>query len=160
MRLRRNVLAPLIAVAVTSLTACTPPAARTAIRTESISTHAHQPNPKPKPTLAAERRAFHRFILGLQLRAYLDAIWQFTHVPYDWYAIADCETGRDWNVTGSLYSTGLGMMNEAIRENSPPDVAARELTGTATILEIVGTARTIATRHGIHSWGCGRKLYP
>lgn len=79
---------------------------------------------------------------------------------WDWYAIAQCETGGDWNMTGSVYSTGLGMMDEAIRENSSPDVADRELSGTATVAEIIATAESIAAKHGIHSWGCGQKLYP
>jgi len=90
------------------------------------------------------------------VKRYLDAVWTFTHTPYDWPAIANCETGGNWNVTGSYYSTGLGMMNAAIIENSPPDVAQRELSGTATVLEIVATARQIEAKHGIHSWGCWR----
>lgn len=115
----------------------------------------------PRPTLTeGQRLAFHRWILMLRVRAYLEWVFTFTHTPFDWYAIAACETGGNWNVTGSRYSTGLGMENEAIRENSVPAVAARELAGTATIIEIVGTARSIESKHGIHAWGCGRKLYP
>lgn len=108
----------------------------------------------------AQKRKFRAFVRLLALRAYLDWLWHFTHEPYDWYAIAQCETGGNWNVTGPRYSTGLGMMNQAIRENSPPEVAARELAGTATVVEIVLTAREIARKHGIHSWGCGKALYP
>ena len=87
------------------------------------------------------------------------AAWVKAQTPtwnYDWDAVARCETGGNWNMTGSYYSTGLGMMNQAIRENSPPDVAQRELSGTASVNEIKQTAETIAARHGIQSWGCWR----
>jgi hypothetical protein len=88
----------------------------------------------------------------LAFRRWLAGIRPVEH--YNWDAVARCETGGAWNVTGSFYSTGLGMMNAAIRENSPPDVALRELTGRASRAEIVSTAEQIAARHGIRSWGC------
>lgn len=130
----------------------------------NIASPTKPPPPKSHPTKTAltttQRQALHRWILHLHLRAYLTAVWNYTHNPYDWYAIANCETGGNWNMTGSYYSTGLGIMNQAIRENSPPAVAAREMAGTATVLEIVATGRRIEERFGIHAWGCGKSLYP
>lgn len=79
---------------------------------------------------------------------------------YDWDAIARCETGQNWHMTGSRYSSGLGVMNQAVRENAPPDVAARILDGTASREEQIVMAETLEAKHGIHSWACGQKLYP
>ena len=79
---------------------------------------------------------------------------------YDWNAIAQCETGGDWTMHGSTYSSALGIMNQAVRENASADVAARVLTGTATRDEQIAIAERMAARFGIHAWACGQKLYP
>lgn len=143
------------------LLAPTPPAISRGASGDKTRSTTPRPHPLDTP---AKRRAFAALIRALrahdQLARYLLGVWVFTHTPIDWYAMANCETGGNWNVTGTQYSTGLGMLNQAIIENSPPDVAARELAGRASILEIVGTGRTIASWAGIHAWGCGRKLWP
>lgn len=94
------------------------------------------------------------------MRQWVLALWQWSHVPIDWFAIASCETGGNWSMTGATYSTGLGMLNEAVEENSTPDVARLELEGRATVWEQIATAKRIADRFGIHAWGCGKRLYP
>lgn len=106
--------------------------------------------------VAKFREAYHR----AQVRQFVLALWQWSHVPIDWFAVAGCETGGDWSMTGGVYSTGLGMLNAAIDENSPPDVALLEREGRASVWQIIGTAKRIEQRFGIHAWGCGRKLYP
>lgn len=101
----------------------------------------------------AQRRAFHRLIVHLWFARWLAGL-PVEH--YNWNALAQCETGGDWHMHGSYYSTGLGMMNAAIRENASPESAARQLSGSAPRSEIVATAEQIAARHGIRSWGCWR----
>lgn len=113
----------------------------------------------PLPAAAAARadtRAALAFIAALDTYATDVAL---ATQPYDWSAVARCETGGDWSMVGSVYSTGLGMMNEAIVEHSRPAVAAAELDGTATVLQIETTADAIAAAHGIRSWGCWAAAY-
>lgn len=78
----------------------------------------------------------------------------------DWDAIAMCETGADWTMHGPRYSSALGVMNQAVREHAPPDVAQRILSGTATRDEQIAMAESVRAELGIHAWACGRKLYP
>lgn len=179
MRLLRNVLVPLLAASLIAVTGCGSP---TALETKEVSVI------QPLNARTAGDKAVERANNATVFAFYLAAVSRVPVQPkkaptlpefvpsdpaptvspvvtaasssYDWQAIANCETGGNWNVTGSVYSTGLGIMNQAIRENSPPDVAARELAGSASVAEITATAESIAAKHGIHSWGCGKKLYP
>lgn len=81
-------------------------------------------------------------------------------VDVDWDAIANCETGGNWSMHGSYYSTGLGVMNQAVRENSSADAAARMLAGTSNREEEIAMAVRLREKHGLQSWGCGKQLYP
>ena len=152
-RLFRKCLVPVTVVALSACGARPPktfdltaaPAARTPAR-------------QHRPTSAQIAR-FRQAYRHAQLERFLTALYTWSHVPVDWFAVATCETGGDWHVTGSTYSTGLGMMNAAITENSPPDIARAELNGTSTVWDIIATAKRIDARFGIHAWGCGRKLY-
>lgn len=118
---------------------------RTKVETPKASRPAAALTPK-------QRAAFRRWIVGYWYRRWLAGLAALEH--YNWDAVARCETGGRWNMTGSVYSTGLGMMNQAIRENASPASAARQLAGVASRAEIVATAERIAARHGIDSWGC------
>lgn len=75
---------------------------------------------------------------------------------YNWPALAICETGANTSMHGPVYSSMYGVMDEAVRENSPPDVAERILNGTASVAEQTAMAESVAAKHGIHSWGCWR----
>lgn len=56
---------------------------------------------------------------------------------------------------GSAYSSAYGVMNEAVRENSSPAVAARILTGRATPAEQLRMAERIEARFGVRAWAEG-----
>lgn len=155
LRLIRKCLVPLTVAA--ALTGCgrAPKTFDAVITRTTVPPPARHRGPSPAD-VAKFRDAYRR----AQLHQFVLAVWAWSHVPIDWFAIAGCETGGDWHVTGSTYSTGEGMLNDAIRENSPPDVAARELAGMSSVWEIIGTAKRVEARFGVHAWGCGRKLYP
>ena len=76
----------------------------------------------------------------------------------DWDAIARCETGSNWQAHGSRYSSGLGILNQAVRENATPEIAARVLAGVASREEQIAIGERIRARFGIGAWTCGRKL--
>jgi len=73
----------------------------------------------------------------------------------DWACVALAETGANYTMHGSAYSSAYGVMNQAVRENSSPDVAARILAGTASPGEQLTMAQSIAAKHGIHAWAAG-----
>ncbi len=70
----------------------------------------------------------------------------------DWSCVAMRETGADYSMHGSSYSSAFGVMNQAVRENSPPDVAERILAGTASESEQLAMAQSIEARFGIDAW--------
>lgn len=76
-----------------------------------------------------------------------------TTSSWDWNCVAVAETGGDWTAHGSAYSSALGVMNEAVRENATPDVAARILSGTASRQEQIDMAQRIYDRFGPTAWG-------
>lgn len=73
----------------------------------------------------------------------------------DWNCVAVAETGGDFTMHGSSYSSAYGVMNEAVRENAPAEVAARILAGTASPDEQLQMAQSIAARFGIDAWAPG-----
>lgn len=79
---------------------------------------------------------------------------------YDWQAMAVCETGGNWQMHGPRYSGGLGFMNAAWEQWGGLEFAGNA--GDASPAEQVIVAERIVagTDKGIHSWGCGFKLYP
>lgn len=48
-----------------------------------------------------------------------------------------------------------GVMNEAVRENASADVAARILSGRASVAEQTAMAQSVLDRHGVHAWAEG-----
>lgn len=100
----------------------------------------------------AQRDAWRRWNAQLVLQQWFDAVY--------WFPIARCETGANWQMHGSRYSTGLGIMNAAVRENASPDDAALLLSGRAPISLQIELAKRIERRFGVHAWACGRQLYP
>lgn len=161
-------LAVLILAASVSLVRSPPSAASPAyrpLRAVAVPLKSQPPLDRPGSTVTAPLAALARQAALEAQRALWDrtivfwAVWNadwHNRAHYDWDAVAACETGSQWQMTGATFSTGLGIMNAAIAENSPPDAAARELAGTASQAEIVATAESIAARHGIRSWGCWR----
>ena len=71
---------------------------------------------------------------------------------WSWDCVATAETGGDWTAHGPSYSSALGVMNEAVRENAPADVAVRILNGTASRDEQIAMAQSILSRHGEGAW--------
>lgn len=71
---------------------------------------------------------------------------------WDWNCVALHETGGDWTAHGPSYSSALGIMDAAIRENASPDVAARVLAGTATRAEQIAIGEQIVDRFGVNAW--------
>lgn len=72
----------------------------------------------------------------------------------DWDCVAIAETGGNFHMHGSAYSSAYGIMNEAVRENATPEVASRVLNGTASKDEQLAIAEAIARRFGFRqSWG-------
>lgn len=100
-----------------------------------------------------QRVAFIAWTHHAALQAWFDAV---AAAKYDWPALARCETGSDVHAHGSRYSSMYGVLNQAVRENSPPDVAARILAGRASVAEQTRMAITLEHRHGIRSWACWR----
>jgi hypothetical protein len=70
----------------------------------------------------------------------------------DWDCVAVAETGADYTMHGSAYSSAYGVMDQAVRENAPPDVADRILAGTATKEEQLAMAQSIARKFGLQAW--------
>ena len=78
---------------------------------------------------------------------------------WDWDCVALHETGADWTAHGSSYSSALGVMNQAVRENAPADVAARILAGTASRQEQIDMAQGIVNRFGVNAWAASTVAY-
>jgi hypothetical protein len=70
----------------------------------------------------------------------------------NWTCIAEAETGGDWTMHGSNYSTALGILNQAVRENATPEVAARVFAGTASRAEQIAIGESIVRKFGIRAW--------
>lgn len=71
---------------------------------------------------------------------------------WDWDCVATAETGGDWSMHGSRYSSALGILNEAIRENASEEVAARILSGTASRDEQIAVGDALVRRFGVGAW--------
>lgn len=78
---------------------------------------------------------------------------------WSWDCVALHETGSDWTAHGPSYSSGLGVMNQAVRENASADVAARILNGTATKQEQIDMAQGIVNRFGVNAWAASTVAY-
>lgn len=99
-----------------------------------------------------QRQAFRRLLIHLAFEAWLRGLrtWH-----YDWDCIALAETGENWQMHGSSYSSGIGVMNQAVRENATADVADRVFAGRASKAEQVAIGERIAARFGIRAWAAG-----
>ncbi len=67
--------------------------------------------------------------------------------------IAEAETGTDWTMHGSTYSTAYGVINDIVYEYASPDVQARIFSGTATPAEQTDVVARFAADHGFGGWG-------
>lgn len=74
---------------------------------------------------------------------------------FDWSCVATAETGADFSAHGPSYSSAYGVMDEAVRENAPPDVAARIIDGTASAAEQLAMAESVEAKHGMRAWAPG-----
>ena len=71
-----------------------------------------------------------------------------------WDAITQCETGSDYTMHGSRYSTAYGIINAAIHQNASPEVASRILAGQASKAEQLAVAKAVWAYAGDRAWGC------
>lgn len=74
---------------------------------------------------------------------------------YPWDRIATCETGANFKLAGSNYSTAYGILDQAVSENAPRDVALLILTGKSQPVVQLRLAERLATRFGITAWARG-----
>ena len=116
-------------------------AARPPARTQSVSARLVL-NPR-------QRLVYIRWLRHLAFSRWLEGLPKW---HYDWDCFAIAETGGDWTMHGSSYSTGLGIMNQAVRENATSEVAARALAGRASKAEQIAIGERIAARFGIRAW--------
>ncbi len=70
----------------------------------------------------------------------------------NWDCVSIAETGGDWQMHGSRYSTALGIMNQAVRENATEAVANRVFTGTASREEQIQIGESIVRKFGFDAW--------
>lgn len=76
-----------------------------------------------------------------------------TTTSWDWDCVARAETGGNWQAHGSEYSSALGILNQAVREDAQTSAEAqRILTGTASRDEQVQVAEVILGRFGRTAW--------
>ena len=85
-------------------------------------------------------------------------LWFSQHpevTAFDWDCVANAETGGDFHMHGSHYSSAYGVMNQAVRENAPPEIANKILSGTATPTEQLKMAEEIVVKFGVNAWAKG-----
>lgn len=70
----------------------------------------------------------------------------------DWDSIASCETGGDWQMSGSTYSGGLGFANTTWTGFGGGEFAANA--GDATREQQIIVAERVHARYGLSGWGC------
>ena len=70
-----------------------------------------------------------------------------------WSCIAAAETGTNWHMVGSTYSTAFGMVNDIIRQYGTPQEQADVFSGTASPSEQVDIASRFAAQNGFGGWG-------
>ncbi len=70
-----------------------------------------------------------------------------------WACIANAETGGDFTMHGSTYSTAYGIINDIVYEYASPEVQARVFSGTATASEQLDIVTRFAADHGFGGWG-------
>ncbi len=70
-----------------------------------------------------------------------------------WACIAEAETGTDWSMHGSTYSTAFGMVNDIIYDYGTPEEQAAVFSGTASAETQIRIASAFANDHGFGGWG-------
>lgn len=72
----------------------------------------------------------------------------------DWDGIAQCETGGNWQMSGSTYSGGLGFANTTWSGFGGGEFASNA--GSASREEQIVVAERVHARYGLSGWGCRR----
>lgn len=70
-----------------------------------------------------------------------------------WDCIAEAETGSDYTMHGSTYSTAFGLVNDIIFEYGTPEEQSAVFSGTATREQEIDIASRFAADHGFGGWG-------
>jgi hypothetical protein len=70
-----------------------------------------------------------------------------------WDCIAEAETGSDYTMHGSTYSTAFGMVNDIIYQYGTPEEQSAVFSGTATKAQQIDIASRFAADHGFGGWG-------
>lgn len=74
-------------------------------------------------------------------------------LDWPWPCIAEAETGTDWSMHGSTYSTAFGLVNDIVEDYGSPEEQAAVFSGTATAEQQVDIASRFAADHGFGGWG-------
>lgn len=72
---------------------------------------------------------------------------------YPWDCIANAETGGDWSMVGSTYSTGLGVINDVVYQYGSPQEAKDIMSGQASKQEQIDVVSRFTAIHGFGGWG-------
>jgi hypothetical protein len=96
-----------------------------------------------------QRRDIHRFLVALAFNKWLKAI----AIPPPWPCVAEAETGSDWTMHGSTYSTAYGIVNDIVYDYASPAVQRKVFSGTASPWEQTDIVRRFAADHGTGGWG-------
>lgn len=70
-----------------------------------------------------------------------------------WACIAEAETGSDYTMHGSTYSTAFGMVNDIIYDYGTPEEQQAVFSGTASKEQQIAIASRFAGEHGFGGWG-------
>jgi hypothetical protein len=70
-----------------------------------------------------------------------------------WDCIAEAETGSDYTMHGSTYSTAFGMVNDIIYDYGTPEEQQAVFSGTASKETQIAIASRFANDHGFGGWG-------
>jgi len=117
--------------------------------------HHHKPRPVAPPLTQYQRDLM--YLRDIQI---FYAQWELNYISplaqsYPWDRIATCETSGNFGLAGSEYSTAYGILDQAVWENAPHDVALLILSGKSQPIVQLKLAERIATRFGITAWAGG-----
>lgn len=105
----------------------------------------------------AQRRFLHAWLAALHEQAvqrFLAAYSPWPHVVGGpWDCIAQAETSSNWQMVGSTYSTGLGVVNDIVYQYGTSREQHDLMSGTGTRDETIAVVARFTAIHGFGGWG-------